>query len=525
MSQNLQEPIDPNAKPPDEGGDGSIAGGEGILCTDCGTVNPTEARFCINCGQPLELMGQMSTMQFRESSSFSPYDAPVGLIAEVSTVPLPPSPATEEAPPFAGNQEAMSSIPPVSSPNRGGAIPMIRNWLGRNNYGDWRRRIRSRRSITIALIVLIVLLVGSSLPFLVPYLHTILPASTATVTITPVSKNFSNTYTISAVTGTPDASQHQVGARLLSYTTPSKSVTVQATGQGTEGATEATGTLIFSNSTGSFTIFAQTFADNSGVGLVIDSAFNIVPGQTVSIFAHAAQAGSNGNVPVDDINETSNVGPGLGTIHVENTSPFTGGTDRTYSFVQQTDIDAAANGLESQLTSDAQTAVQNQVRTNEQLASDIQCNPKISSNHQANDRASDVTVTVSEKCQGEVYDLQAAQSMATDLLNSDATSQLGASYALAGNVVTGTPAIVSTDQGGTVSMNVDAQGVWAFQFSNDQKQNLAKLIAGKTQADTTTLLLKQQGVRKVSITTSGGLGAALPAVDNIKMLVLSLPGL
>ncbi len=54
MSQNLQEPIHPDAKPHDDGGDGGIGGGGGMLCTNCGTVNSTEARFCTKCGQSLE---------------------------------------------------------------------------------------------------------------------------------------------------------------------------------------------------------------------------------------------------------------------------------------------------------------------------------------------------------------------------------------------------------------------------------------------------------------------------------------
>jgi hypothetical protein len=526
MSQNLQEPIHPDAKPHNDGGDSGIGGGEGILCTDCGTVNSTEARFCTKCGQSLEPIEQISTMQIREGSSFSAYDAPVGRNVEASTTPLPLSPDTEEAAPITGKQEAMSSIPPVSSPNKGGAIPIIRNWLGGNNHDGWRRRTRSRRFITIALIVLILLLVGSSLPFLVPYLHTILPASSATVTITPAGKNFSKTYAISAVTGTPDASQHQVQARLLSFTTKAQSQTVKATGQGHQYKTGATGKVTISPRTGTVPAGNVRVPSNSGVNVIV-SVSNPISSGGQTFDASAEQGGSGGNIPAYDINATYYLqsDPNV-TFYAQNTSPFTGGQDASdYTFVQQSDIDDAANPLQTQLTSDAQTAVQNQVRANEQLVSDIQCNPKIASNHQANDRATDVTVTVSVTCQGEVYDLQAAQSMAVDLLQSDAAAQLGDSYTLVGNVVTGVPIIVTTDQGGTVLMNADAQGVWVFQLSDAQKQSLAQAIAGKTQADASALLLKQQGVSKVSITTSGGWGTALPAPDNIKMVVLSVPGL
>ncbi len=378
---------------------------------------------------------------------------------------------------------------------------------------------------------MVALLVLASLsPSLLNYLHTVLPAATATVTITPTSKHFINTYMLSAITRTPDPSQNQVQARFISYTTPTKSVTVQATGQGSEGATEATGTLIFSHSTGSFTIFAQTFADNSGVGLVIDSAFNIFPGQTVAIFAHAARAGSIGNVAVDDINATSNVGPGLGTMHIENTSPFTGGTDRTYSFVQQSDIDDATSTLQTQLTSDAQTALQNQVRTNEQIVgggdSGIQCTTNSKSDHRANNRVTNFTVKGSATCKAEVYDQQAAQLIAENLLQSDAARQFGSDYLLAGNVVAVAPLAGTPANNGTVPVNVSAQGVWVFQFSDAQKQKLAQLIVGKTQADTTSLLLTQKGVSKVIIKTFAGWGNALPSSPTeIKLVILPVAGL
>lgn len=536
MSQNLQEPINPNANLHDDGGNGGISGGE-LLCTNCNTVNPTKARFCTNCGWPLMPIEQMSTMQFREGSSFSLYDAPMMLNAEASTATLRPSPGTEEASPITNKQEAMSSVPLASSPDTGEAIPIIRNRFGSNNNDGWRRRIRSRRTITIALISLILLLIVSSLPFIVPYLLAILPASAATVTITPASHHLAQTYTIQAVTGTPDASQHQVGARFISYTTPKKSLTAKATGQGSEGVTEATGTLVFSNATGSFVIFAQTFGDASGIGLTIDSSLTIFPGQTVSVFAHAAQAGSTGNVPANDINGTFNVGQSgtqIGTVYIQNPNPFSGGQDQSYSIVQQSDIDGAVGSLQDQLTSVAQMGIQKQLHMDEQLVIDtssgtgngIQCTPKITPNHAANDRAANVTVTGSLTCRAEAYVPQEVQSTAADLFKSDAASQLGAGYALVGNLVVGTPQLQVANADGTTEFSVDTQGVWVFQFGDAQKHLLAQLIAGKTQTNTTALLLKQRGVRKVSIKTSGGWGTALPtSPDGIKMVVLSVPGL
>jgi zinc-ribbon domain/Baseplate J-like protein len=531
MSKNLQDPIDPHTKTRNDGGAGGIGSVDVLFCNNCGTINPSQARFCTKCGQPLQTTGQMSSMQFGQGWSSLAYNAPVDLNPEASPATPLPSPDNEEATPLTVNQERTSTIPLVGSPDTSGAIPIIRNWLGGNTHDGWRRRIRSRRFITIALIVLFLLLVGSSLPFLVPYLHTILPASSATVTITPASQNFSKTYAISAVTGTPDVSQHQVQARLLSFTTKAQSKTVKATGQGHQDSTAATGSLTFTNASENTTIAAgQQISGASGVEIAIDNPFDLTVGGTTSVSAHAVNPGSGGNIPAYDINGAyaiTQLGAQVGTVYIQNTSAFTGGQDASdYTYVQQSDIDNVANPLVSQLTPAARSAVQQQLRANERFVyymSDPECTPNIKTNHQATDKATDVTVTVSVTCQGEVYDLQAFQAMATDLLKSDAASQL-AGYALVGNVVIGVPIIVTID-GGTVYMNVDVQGVWVSQFGDSQKQSLAKLIAGKTQADASALLLEQRGIHKVSLTTSGGWGAALPAAENIKMVVLSVPDL
>lgn len=381
-----------------------------------------------------------------------------------------------------------------------------------------------------ALIALIILLLGGSVPFLMSWLSTILPAASATVTMTPTNQHLTKTYTVSAVTGTPDASQNQVQARLLSYTTPGKSLTVKATGQCSRGITTATGTLIFSNATQYVTIYAQTFTDYSGVGVVTDTAVDIGPGQTIVVPAHADKPGSTGNVRADDINATYDVGPNgiWGTVHVENTAPFTGGQDQTYTFVQQSDIDDATPTMVNQLTSDAQASLQQQVRANEELVSStMQCDPTIKSNHKALDEATDVMLTVTVTCKGEAYDQQATRSLATDLFGSDATSQLGANYALVGDVVIGIPQVLTTGEyGGPVTLSISAEGMWVYQFSDAQKHTFAQLIAGKPLADAQTLLLKQEGVKKVSISTTGGWGAALPtSASDIKFTLVAVPGL
>lgn len=381
-----------------------------------------------------------------------------------------------------------------------------------------------RRWRLFALIALIILLVGGSATFLISWLPGVLPAATASVTITPTSQHLTKAYTISAVTGTPDASQNQIQARALSFTTKAQSKTVKATGQGHQEATAATGKVTISPQSGTLTAQLISLPSNSGVNVIINVTNSISSGSQ-TFDASAENAGSGGNIPAYDLDASYHLvaDPGI-NFYVQNTQAFTGGQDaHDYTYVQQSDIDDATAPLVSQLTSDAQASVQQQVQANEQLASDPQCTPTIKANHNANDRVSDVTVTVTVTCEGKVYDTQAAQSMASDLLRSDAASQLGAHYALVGDIVIGPPQVMTTD---LVSLNVSAEGIWVYQFSDAQKQTFAQLIAGKPLTDAQALLLKQEGVRKVTLSTAGGWGRALPtSPSDIKFTMAPVPGL
>jgi hypothetical protein len=173
--------------------------------------------------------------------------------------------------------------------------------------------------------------------------------------------------------------------------------------------------------------------------------------------------------------------------------------------VSQSDIDGAANSLKTSQLQTAQKSFQSQIKGNEQLVNPAQCNTNVTSNHKAGDRASSVTATVTATCTGEVFDQQAARTMATSLLTMEAQKTLDSTYMLLDNkVVTQITSAGIIDARGTVSLNVKAEGIWVYQFSDAAKQSLAKLIAGKSEADAKTLLLQQPGVSDVQISISSG---------------------
>jgi VCBS repeat-containing protein len=79
---------------------------------------------------------------------------------------------------------------------------------------------------------------------------------------------------------------------------------------------------------------------------------------------------------------------------------------------------------------------------------------------------------------------------------------------------------------GTIRLTVNAEGIRVYQFTDAQKQSLAKLLGGKKKADALALLLAQKGVAQVDgIQISGGDGSTLPIdASQIKIVVESLSG-
>jgi hypothetical protein len=375
-----------------------------------------------------------------------------------------------------------------------------------------------------ALIALIILIVGGSVGYLTYYLHTTLPANAATMTITPTSQHLTSTYIITAVTKNPDAAQLQIGARQMS-STMTKSVTVKATGHGHQDATYAKGILTFSDLSAPLPVGGYRLAGASGVVVQFWIGVSLPTSVHLHVLAQAQHAGASGNIPAYDID--GQYGTGNVTFYVQNPEPFTDGQDASdYTYVQASDISAPAAGMVNQLTTDTQNAVKKQIQAQEQPVGNIQVTSKTSTNHQVNDKASVVTVTVTATAKGEMYKPSDAQALAMKTLQSDAATKLGSNYVLVGTTIAAPPTIQSIGNDGTITLTVKTEGMWVYHFSNAQLNNMAQSIAGKTQDDALAILSKEQGVNTASIATSGGWGTALPTTPgNISFNVQAVPGI
>jgi serine/threonine protein kinase len=380
------------------------------------------------------------------------------------------------------------------------------------------------------------------------------------ITITPDSQTIHQSYDIAA-SSSPDATQYQASARSVTTSVTGSSQTVKATGTKTFPATTATGELTF------HTIFEQgndypagsTFTGADGVVVATDEDVHI-PEQgdyIVTVPAHAVNPGASGNIPAQDIREsnfgfltcptstgtqlaesftTSNprVAPlplmdehssllpskGLGTHIICNLAPFTGGKDAfTQTSVQQSDIDTTATNLEqTHPTPDPRNTLQTQFNMNEDFVEPPQCQPQISSNHNAGDAADQVTVTVNYTCSGVVYNKQEAQTMAEKQLTAKVKKDLGDGYTLSGKTTaTITHTIVTNDSQGTAVVGVDVTGTWIFQISDAQKRDWISAIAGKKKSDAQFYLQSQKGIKQVGIRDGGD---TLPS--DIKKITLQI---
>lgn len=369
-------------------------------------------------------------------------------------------------------------------------------------------RRRSWRGWIIAGVI-VLLLIALGIFFYRPVLDLFFPP-TATVTIVPDSQHLQHTYQMTAVLGVPDPTKNQVDARALYADSQTQSQTVKASGQGHIAGKQAQGVLTFYNiSTSAQIIPAGTviFA-KGGIAVVNDdqvtlSALDPSVGQSsVTDAAHSVNVGNAQNIPAYAIDNQLCCGS---SVYVSNTVAFTGGQDQqTFTYVQQSDIDGVTQTLTTSLTQQATMTLQSQVRANERPVGAPKCVPQSRSNHQAGDRASSVTVSVTMSCVGEVYDMQAVQTLAARDLTQDAATNPGPAYVPVGAIQTQVAQAASDPQTqGNIDLVVNASGVWAYQFTDTQRTHLASLIAGKSSQDAKTLLLKQPGVHTVTITLTG----------------------
>jgi hypothetical protein len=380
----------------------------------------------------------------------------------------------------------------------------------------WKKR--SRWSLSNAGLLVLLLLIGmgtllgiEGIGPLTPYLF----RPTATVTIVPTRLDRQAALVITAVTGTPDAARYEVAARFVSAASPQFVASGQASGVAHVPTTRARGTLtLYNAATYPQTIAAGTVLTGDDGVQVLTDAPSLIPAGNPPLFgistvnAHAALAGSRGNIAVSDIN-------GLccaAGVAVKNTAGFRGGQDaQTYPTVRQADIDGLARPLVETLTQRAQAGVRSQIHLQEWMVTIPACIPAIKADHIVGSRATQVTVTVAVTCRAEVYNQQTARLFAETSYAREASAALGVNYALTSQVTTTLTGVTVTDpKRGTLALSIQAEGVWVYWWNTAHLEILARRIAGERKQDALALVLREEGVQAASILLSGSEHVTLP---------------
>jgi hypothetical protein len=332
-------------------------------------------------------------------------------------------------------------------------------------------------------------------------------APSATVTIIPTSMQIATTRAVTIVTSNANAAQQQIPGRRLETITLSQAKTVPATGTGHQQAQAAQGFITFYNALPApQTIPAGELLKGADGVEVVTLQDAVIPAGTlatngqVTVAAQAVNVGPQGNIAAGDIYGKCC----RDDVFVSN-GPFRGGQNaRLYQMVTQQDINSVVLTLKTSLDQSVQAALSQQVQPDETLVTPVPCRSRVAPDHQAGSEATQVSVTVSETCTGQVYTTSALHALLMQIVIQQAARRLGKSYDMVGDLQTSiTQAAINTRQG-TATLQVKIISTWVYRFSQAQQQQLKLTITGKSKSEATALLLHTPGVQTVSLSIKNG---------------------
>ena len=328
--------------------------------------------------------------------------------------------------------------------------------------------------------------------------------TSATVTIIPVTQQISATSTVTVVTGQGATGEQQIAGSMLSPVSMSQSKTVTTTGKGRQDAQAASGTITFYNSaTYAQTVTAGTLligADGTQVttdqDVTIPAAAMPTEGQA-TVAAHALETGPAGNIQAGDI-----YGACCRANVFAANSAFTGGQEaRDFQAVSQQDMNNAVSSLKSGLDQSIQAALKTQVASDQTLITPVSCQQSITPDHQVGEEAAQLHVSLTETCTGATYNTDSLQRLVTQQINRQARTLKG--YMLIGTIQNSI--VDATPQAhGALTLQVRSTASYTYQFTQQQQQNIKAMIAGKSKAQATSMLLQVSGVQSVSLSLSYG---------------------
>jgi len=308
--------------------------------------------------------------------------------------------------------------------------------------------------------------------------------------------------------------------------TLSQAITVNTSGTRHQDAQAAHGLLTFYNGLPVVQIVSAgtLLASSNGIQIVTDEdavipAASLPVNGHIIVSAHTLTFGPGGNIAAFAVSMPCC----RENVYVQNTSAFRGGQlVRSFPSVTREDISAATATLKGSVQQSIEAAMHPQVGLGETLITPPPCTAKVSSNHAIGEEAAQVTVNLDEICHAVVYRTQMMQQLLRQIVSQEVMHRWGTGYSLTGEVQSRVMQVHQDAKGGVISMQVQATGVCTYQFTQEQVQHLKRLMAGKSKAEATRLLLEQTGVRTVSLEVKGRETETLPTeIGRIAVLVIT----
>jgi len=243
----------------------------------------------------------------------------------------------------------------------------------------------------------------------------------------------------------------------------------------------------------------------------------------VSVSAHALLVGPAGNIAAHDLYGACC----RDNVFVVNSTAFTGGqVARRFPMVTTHDLSSTVATLHTAVQESVQAALATQLAPSETLLTPVTCTASVNSDYAVGAEATQVRVQFTQTCRGVVYRTQALQRLMVQQMSQQARIQLGTSdHVLDGSVhltVTQVPSAHGSQ--GSVTLQVQGQSTWGYQFSHTQLATLASRIAGLSISEATALLVGDPGVYTVSLHVTGCDPTRLPSNPHaIHLVIVTLP--
>jgi len=362
----------------------------------------------------------------------------------------------------------------------------------------------------------------------------LLPAwtmATATVTILPTETSLHMTTMVQVVAGTVGLTTAQMPGRDLPTIMLSEAHTVATTGIGTHRAQAAQGSLTFYNAAPyPQTVLAGTrLMGGDGVQVVTDQEA-VIPAAAfptegaTSVSAHTLLVGPAGNIAAHDLYGACC----HENVFVVNPTAFSGGQlARSFPMVTARDLGSTVAMLRPAVQESMQAALATQLAPGETLLTPVACTALVNSDHAVGVQATQVSVQLTQTCRGVVYRTQALQRLMMQQMSQQARTQLGTRYHLVEGSVHLSLTHMPSSQGShdiVGLLQVQGQSTWVAAISHAQLATLASLIAGKTVAEATTLMLRDLGIHTVSWHLTGRDPTRLPSDPHaIHLVIVTLP--